>query len=159
MGHPHNTAVSKLQFSGETRRSIEGEIKLTRLLILFTLIASVFATADVGGILVQHARSGSIGATVEQSVFIFIVAFLVYGNLVYQFTRLGYLKRKAGHRPAEIDELRSVFKRSGRGLRYRRTSICFQAQWAGPDRPGAFLQGGAERYRPDPLVGCLTGMP
>ena len=106
----------KLSSAAQTGRSIEEEIKLTKVLILFTLIASVFATVDVGGILLQHARSGSIGAALEQSLFIFIVAFLVYGNLVYQFTRLGYLKRKAGHRPAGIDELRSVFKRSGRGL-------------------------------------------
>ena len=116
MENLHNSVDGKVSLPGETRRSIEGDIKLTRLLILFTLIASVFATADVGGILVQHARSGSIGATVEQSVFIFIVAFLVYGNLVYQFTRLGYLKRQASHSPADIDELRSVFKHSGRGL-------------------------------------------
>ena len=82
MENLHNSVDGKVSLPGETRRSIEGEIKLTRVLILFTLIASVFATADVGGILLQHARSGSIGATVEQSVFIFIVAFVVYGNLV-----------------------------------------------------------------------------
>jgi len=116
VGNSHDSVEGKLSSAAQTGRSIEGEIKLTKVLILFTLIASVFATVDVGGILLQHARSGSIGAALEQSLFIFIVAFLVYGNLVYQFTRLGYLKRKAGHRPADIDELRSVFKRSGRGL-------------------------------------------
>lgn len=117
MKNSHDTIDGKVLFQGEkSDRSIDREIKLTRVLILFTLIASVFATIDVVGILLQHARSGSVGAVLEQSIFIFIVAFLVYGNLVYQFTRLGYLHRKASHCPAGIDELRSVFKRSGRGL-------------------------------------------
>ena len=117
MKNSHDTIEGKVLFQGgKSDRSIDREIRLTRVLILFTLIASVFATIDVVGILLQHARSGSVGAVLEQSIFIFIVAFLVYGNLVYQFTRLGYLHRKAGHCPAGIDELRSVFKRSGRGL-------------------------------------------
>jgi cellulose synthase/poly-beta-1,6-N-acetylglucosamine synthase-like glycosyltransferase len=106
----------QLSSAAQTEQSIEGEIKLTKGLILFTLIASAFATADVVGILLQHAHSGSLGAALEQSIFIFIVAFLVYGNLIYQFTRLGHLKRKSDHCPADIDEFRSVFKRSGRGL-------------------------------------------
>ncbi|MEN8760939.1 MAG: glycosyltransferase family 2 protein [Thiogranum sp.] len=108
MSDPHDSVDGKT--------SLAGEIRLTKIFILFTLVASVFATVDVGGILIQHARSGSLGAALEQSMFIFVVAFLVYGNLVYQFTRLGYLNRKASHCPVDIDELRSVFKRSGRGL-------------------------------------------
>ena len=117
MKNSHDPVKSKvLLHGGEAERSFDREIKLTRVLILFTLIASVFATADVVGILLQQARSGSVGAVLEQSIFIFIVAFLVYGNLVYQFTRLGYLQRKASHQPADINELRSVFKRRGRGL-------------------------------------------
>ncbi len=117
MKNPYDTVEGKVLFHrGKSDRSIDKEIKLTRVLILFTLIASVFATIDVVGIFLQHARSGSLGAVLEQSLFILIVAFLVYGNLVYQFTRLGYLHRKASHCPAGIGELRSVFKRSGRGL-------------------------------------------
>ncbi|UCB55881.1 MAG: glycosyltransferase family 2 protein [Thiotrichales bacterium] len=80
------------------------------------MIASVFATVDVGGILVQHIRSGQPVAVLEQSIFIFIVTFLVYGNLVYQFTRLGHLHRASAHRPADINELRPVFSNRGRGL-------------------------------------------
>ena len=97
-------------------QTFEREIRLTRFVILLTLIACGLATADILGILVGHIRAGTVGAAVEQSLFIFIVGFLVYGNLVYQFTRLGYLKRKIDHVPADIRQLRSVFKRSGRGL-------------------------------------------
>lgn len=102
--------------AGESERSIHREIWLTRLFILLTLIASAFAAQDVGGILLQHARSGSLEAVLEQSVFVFIMTFLVYGNLVYQFTRLGYLKRKADHCAADINDLRCMFKHDGRGL-------------------------------------------
>ena len=97
-------------------KGIEREIWLTRIFILLTLIASVFATADVGGIFLKYLQAGSISGLLEQSIFILIVTFLVYGNLVYQFTRLGYLHRKARHCPAGINELRSVFNQSGRGL-------------------------------------------
>lgn len=96
--------------------SFDKEITITRFLILLTLLACGFAAADIVGILIDHARAGLVGAAMEQSVFIFIVAFLVYGNLVYQFTRLGYLKRKLEHVPADIRQLRTAFRRSGRGL-------------------------------------------
>jgi len=97
-------------------QSLQKEIRITRLLILLTLILCALATVDIVGILVEHVRAGTVGAAVEQSVFIFIVGFLVYGNLVYQYTRLGYLKRKVDHSPADIHQLRKTFKRSGRGL-------------------------------------------
>ena len=99
-----------------TARAINREIWLTRTLIVFTLIATVFATLDVGGIFLNHVRSGSTGAVLEQSIFMIIVTFLVYGNLVYQFTRLGYLHRKARHCPADINGQRSVFDGNGRRL-------------------------------------------
>ena len=102
--------------TGAADPAITREIRLTRILIFLTLIASVFATADVGWIYLQHLRAGNAGAVLEQSVFMIIVTFLVYGNLVYQFTRLGYLRRKARHCPAGINELRSVFSHGGRGL-------------------------------------------
>jgi len=100
----------------DSEQSLNKEIRLTRILILLTLIACGLATADIVGILVDHVRAGTVGAAVEQSVFVFIVGFLLYGNLIYQFTRLGYLKRKIDHSPADIRQLRTVFKRSGRGL-------------------------------------------
>ncbi len=92
------------------------ECRITQLLILITLFASALATIDVVGIFLQHVQSGSLVAALEQSVFILIVAFLVYGNLIYQFTRLQYLKRKAAHLPVDNMGLRSVFNQGGNGL-------------------------------------------
>lgn len=96
--------------------SLQKELSLTRRLILLTLLACGLATVDIFGILLAHARMGSLNAAVEQLVFIFIVAFLVYGNLVYQFTRLGYLKRKIKHMPANTCQLLAAYSNSGNGL-------------------------------------------
>ena len=105
-----------LLHGSRSNRSRDREIWLTKIFIFFTLIACVFATIDVTGILLRHVHNGSPGAVLQQSIFIFIVAFLVYGNLVYQFTRLGHLKRGASHRAADINALRPVFKNDKRGL-------------------------------------------
>ena len=78
MKNPHDTVDGKVLFhGGKSDRSVNREIKLTRVFIFFTLIASVLATIDVVGILLQHANAGSVGAVLEQSIFIFIVAFIV----------------------------------------------------------------------------------
>jgi len=119
--HENNTSNApdhrvSLQPGTAGKNDITREIWLTRGLILVTLVASLFATADVGGIFLHYLRNGSLGGLVEQTVFILIVTFLVYGNLVYQFTRLGYLYRKARHRSADINALRKVYGSSGRGL-------------------------------------------
>ena len=88
----HGTADAKALLQGSTsKRSNDGEIRLTKVFILVTLVASLFATNDVVGLLLRHVHNGSSGAVLEQSSFIFIVAFVVDGNLVYQFTRRGYL--------------------------------------------------------------------
>lgn len=39
-----------------------------------------------------------------------IICFLIYGNLVYQGTRLGYLNRLNGHRPTTREELERIYE-------------------------------------------------
>ena len=56
--------------------------------------------------------SGNIFVNIETLVFVGIVGFLVYGNLVYQFTRLGYFSRKAKHQVATRQELESLYVQS-----------------------------------------------
>jgi cellulose synthase/poly-beta-1,6-N-acetylglucosamine synthase-like glycosyltransferase len=98
------------------KRRLQREIRLTLAFIVATLVASALATVDVVSIFLQHAQTGSLVAALEQSVFIIIVAFLVYGNLIYQFTRLQYLKRTAAHCPVDTVGLRSFFNQGGKGL-------------------------------------------
>lgn len=86
------------------------EILLTRVLIATTLVASVFLTRDVFGILLEQLHAGSAFGAFEQSAFIGIVYVLIYGNLVYQFARLGYLHRREAYRPAPPEVLEAVFE-------------------------------------------------
>lgn len=89
--------------------SLRREILLTRVLIGVTLIASVLLASDVFGILLERVRAGSIRGAFEQSAFVGIVSVLIYGNLVYQFARLGYLRRLQSHQPVSRAELETVF--------------------------------------------------
>ncbi len=49
------------------------------------------------------------GDVAEHLLFALIVAVLIYGSLVYQITRLGYLKRRQQHRPIIGAALDSIF--------------------------------------------------
>jgi cellulose synthase (UDP-forming) len=56
-----------------------------------------FLAADVGGIFWQHVQRGEWVESGVQGMFVLILCILLYGNLVYQFARLGYLKRLREH--------------------------------------------------------------
>lgn len=98
--------------SGERRDRLiraSSEVTLTRVGIVATAIALVlfetgmfFAVADALG-------SGSGRRTAEGIVFAAVVTFLVYGNLVYQTARLGYLTRRRSHRAATRAELDGLY--------------------------------------------------
>ncbi len=87
---------------------------LTWLSIAITLAASVLLARDVGGALEERMRlvRGRDSAVFEQIVFIAIVYFLIYGNLVYQAARLGYLKRRLAHKPEDRATLERIYDRA-----------------------------------------------
>jgi len=76
------------------------ESALTRLLIAFTAFAWVVSNRELFENLWSRMQGGDMVASIEQLVFITIVNLLVYGNFLYQFTRLGYLERLRAHQPA-----------------------------------------------------------
>ncbi len=79
------------------------EEKLTQLGIFLTVTAATLLTFDVGGIMADRAASGSFAALVEQFAFIAIVYALIYGNLAYQLSRLGSIRRHRSRPPAPSD--------------------------------------------------------
>jgi cellulose synthase/poly-beta-1,6-N-acetylglucosamine synthase-like glycosyltransferase len=85
------------------------EIRLTALLFLLTLASSVFLSREIIGILSGHLREENIFGAIGQTVFILIISLLIYGNLVYQCTRLGHLRREMNHSRADEEELESLF--------------------------------------------------
>jgi cellulose synthase/poly-beta-1,6-N-acetylglucosamine synthase-like glycosyltransferase len=85
------------------------EIALTRFFIAFTLVAWFAVSWQSGAILWERIQSGDGPAIAEQALFIFIIQGLIYGNFVYQFTRIGYLKRRLHHKPDSAQEREAIY--------------------------------------------------
>jgi cellulose synthase/poly-beta-1,6-N-acetylglucosamine synthase-like glycosyltransferase len=77
--------------------------------LAITLAASALLGVDLCGVLGDAVRAGSLGDVLEQALFIAIAAALLYGNLVYQVTRIGYYQRLARYRRAPREQLERVF--------------------------------------------------
>ncbi|NNF68577.1 MAG: glycosyl transferase, partial [Acidimicrobiia bacterium] len=85
------------------------ELFLTRLGLFVTLIASGFATVELASIVMDDLALARWWSLVMHVVFITIVAFLVYGGLVYQFARLNYLRRRRDYVAVPRQQLESTF--------------------------------------------------
>jgi len=81
------------------------DIRLTQLMLAITLIANILFIKWEVPLGLNAFYTGKYGLALEDGVFVSIVGFLIYGNLIYQFTRIGYLKRIATHKPATPKEL------------------------------------------------------
>ncbi|MBI3358623.1 MAG: glycosyltransferase [Nitrospirae bacterium] len=84
------------------------EIALTRIFLGMTLIAWAFATWGLVDILWQRFQTMHWLVFLEQILFIVLVQSLIYGNLLYQLTRLGHFKRRATHRPVSRELLETI---------------------------------------------------
>ncbi len=88
-----------------SRASRRFDVSLTWSAIAVTLAATTLFAADLARIVERDAGQGRYFTAVQYVLFGLIIAFLVYGNLVYQFARLGHLVRQRAHRPATDREL------------------------------------------------------
>src|SRR5262245_21455178 len=71
--------------------------------------ASLLLGRDLASNLLERLRTGSPPAVLEQLVFIAIAASLIWGNLVYQVARLGYLRRLGQREQLSAAELEAVY--------------------------------------------------
>jgi len=78
-----------------TDRSISFEIRLTACTLVFTLVATALFLRDIA----SSAAVSSLAHWFELVGYTVIIAFLIYGNVGYQLTRIGHLQRSAAHRP------------------------------------------------------------
>lgn len=85
--------------------SLSKEVIITRTAIGITLAGGVMSMWTLFSLLVNHASSGSIWNTVVQGCYILFAGFIIFSGLVYQFARLGHLKRLMKHRQPSQDEL------------------------------------------------------
>jgi len=82
------------------------EILLSQLGLLVTLIATGFFGWELISCMIQGKAWLHI---IEDVLFLGLALGLVYGNIVYQLTRIGYLRRLSVHTPAQQTELDQLF--------------------------------------------------
>jgi cellulose synthase (UDP-forming) len=90
---------------------IRREIHLTLTAICLTLVAAVVSLGGIAQSLLENVTEQRWGAGLGQALFLAIVAFLIYGGLVYQLARRGHLRRLLDHHPAGDKELHRFFHR------------------------------------------------
>jgi cellulose synthase (UDP-forming) len=98
---------NRLESTERTR--IAHDRGITRISFGFTLAAGTLLVAEAAGILTEHLQAGNHALAVEQLVFLAIAGVVLYGNLVYQVTRLGFLTRRLWHRPTPRTVLERVY--------------------------------------------------
>src|SRR5439155_9177086 len=86
------------------------EINLTRVGIVATLIAALLSIATVAVRLFGQRAVATWPHLLTGLVFLLIVAYLIYGSLVYQLTRLAYLRRLLFHRRPSDDALLRLYR-------------------------------------------------
>lgn len=107
--------LTKSSFRGKARGEKQQEISIRPRIELdlswLSILATVFITVLAIYQLVQVfiVNFGSFGwiLRLTQPILWIIILFYVYGGLVYQITRLGYIRRGIHHHPASLDELDS----------------------------------------------------
>jgi cellulose synthase/poly-beta-1,6-N-acetylglucosamine synthase-like glycosyltransferase len=86
------------------------DVCLTIAGLCVTVISSIFVLGDVGSILAERFSDSDWLGIFEQICFVVIIYFLIYGNLVYHATRIGFLIRHRRHIPAPQSELDQLYR-------------------------------------------------
>jgi cellulose synthase (UDP-forming) len=85
------------------------EIRLTQLFLAFTFVAWGIVSWQTGEILWQRIQAHNVLGIIEQAIFILIIQGLIYGNFVYQLTRIGYLRRRIAHEPLTAEAREELY--------------------------------------------------
>ncbi len=94
------------------------ELVLTKVAIVATLVTSFLLVRQISDVLMDHFYKGNYYRSAEEIIFSTIVVFFIYGNLIYQFTRAGYLKRLLTHHPASTEELGRIYDKTAPKLTF-----------------------------------------
>ncbi len=89
--------------------NLDREIVLTRLLLVFTVLAVAMAYVEIGAIGVEYARAGDQLGIAIQTVFALVVAVVVYSYFVYLVARIGQLRRRREHVATDREQLEAVY--------------------------------------------------
>ena len=92
------------------------EIFLTYIGLIVTCVATFFVSLE----LVKHIMNAVINiqllTALGTSLFLIMILFLVYGGIVYQITRLAYLKRTRNHARLPLEGLEKIFDTKAKQL-------------------------------------------
>lgn len=107
----YSSTSDAVRMDGESlyldRHTAAKELWLSGALLALTAIALVFIARDeLHGLGIRVSR-GDTAAILEQVILIVVLGFLIFGNVVYQLERIGYLQRIAGHQPVAREHLAS----------------------------------------------------
>jgi len=83
------TGTPQIKIESLPSRNVSDEIRLTCLVLIFSAISTVILGKDLFGRLTDLLQSRSPTDGLIQMIFMTVVAFLLFGNFVYQFARLG----------------------------------------------------------------------
>ncbi|MEW5756214.1 MAG: glycosyltransferase family 2 protein [Pseudomonadota bacterium] len=97
-------------------RRIRNEIIFTWACLCATFIAVALVVWEQSGIIAAEIQQRAWGGLVLHGLFLMIIAALIYGGLLYQFTRLGYLRRRLALGPASDEELAVFFEEDAPSL-------------------------------------------
>jgi cellulose synthase/poly-beta-1,6-N-acetylglucosamine synthase-like glycosyltransferase len=86
--------------NGRNHQPERFELALTFVTLALTAVACAFLAVELAAILRKMASRGDVPGALGQILFMLIVALLIWGNLVYQLTRLAFFRRRLDHRPA-----------------------------------------------------------
>ena len=95
---------------GSNKVNFPREIRLTALCLMLTIAICGFLGQDMVSILVERAGEGDNNGVFLQSLFICTIAFLLYGCFVYQFARLGQLRRRRVFKTTNRNALESIYQ-------------------------------------------------
>jgi len=108
-GRPSAVTGSSVQPESSQIVRPQPEIWATTIAVGLTFLGAVMLSFDVVGIFLGRIRAGTVWGTLEQCVFLMVIYYFVYGNLIYLFARLGHLRRARDHKPASRSDLEAVF--------------------------------------------------
>lgn len=102
-------AFEEMMKAGEKRNKVSREIRLTKAAIVLTFLIAIPSVAYILTILIEQIMTDLFIQSFQQVLFLTVASLLSYGTFVYQFTRLGYLKRLLSSKTASDDEISLIY--------------------------------------------------
>jgi cellulose synthase/poly-beta-1,6-N-acetylglucosamine synthase-like glycosyltransferase len=84
--------------------------------IAVTIVASLMVGYELSTTLWFRIAAGNWGIVLGHALYVIIIVFLIYGGLVYQFSRYAYLQRLQRHQPESLELLESLYTGTAPGV-------------------------------------------